>query len=61
MNENNASKNSSISNKYVVENSNINKFRDDSKFNEDLNVTELTNKDTLLEKMCSNFRRNLYE
>ena len=41
----------------------INKFRDDSKFNESLRTENIFNKkDTsILERMCSHFRRNSYE
>lgn len=41
----------------------INKFRDDSKFNESLSTENIFyKKDTsILEKMCSHFRRNSYE
>ena len=41
----------------------INKFRDDSKFNENLRTENIFNKkDTsILERMCSHFRRNSYE
>ena len=40
----------------------INKFKDDSKFNESLRTENIFNKDTsALERMCSHFRRNSYE
>lgn len=40
----------------------INKFKDDSKFNESLITENIFNKDTsALERMCSHFRRNSYE
>lgn len=55
------SENTKISNKYTISDElSINKFRDDSKFNESINTDNLfTKKDTsILEKMCSSFRRN---
>jgi len=52
-------KNNSISN-ICSEDISINKFRDDTKFNESVNTDNLfSNKDiSTLERMCSNFRRN---
>jgi hypothetical protein len=52
-------KNNSISN-ICSEDISINKFKDDTKFNESINTDNLfSNKDiSTLERMCSNFRRN---
>ena len=57
-------KQSPISNKYnAVDDLSLSRFRDDSKFNEGLRTENiLIKKDTsILERMCSHFRRNSYE
>ena len=45
------------------DNVNINKFNDNSSFNENINVAKLFSNEnkSILEKMCSNFRRNIHE
>lgn len=52
-----------ISNKYITDDLNIIKFNDESKFNENLNTDTIFNKNnnSLLERMCTHFRRNSYE
>ena len=52
----------SISNICRQDNS-INKFRDDTKFNESINTSNIfdNKENSTLERMCSNFRRNSYE
>ena len=58
----NINKKDSISNNYNCNsNFSMNKFNTDNSINENINISNVFKKESNLEKMCSNFRRNSYE
>ena len=65
-NRKNLSKNESIKNDIIsikYDDINVNRFNDNSSFNENININNIFNNEdkSTLERMCSNFRRNIYE